>query len=128
MTIERVNELFQSGSITLEEHSFLIRKLSPPERQISNYAWASLLCAAAAWTLMLKFTKNGQEFAFLSREGKITTTMILAPLSLVFYYLARKEARENEEVGGLEIAARGQALSIALLLIVVLFLLMYLSS
>jgi len=128
VTPERINQLFQTGAISSEEHSFLMKKLFFQETRISGFAWASLLCAALAWLLMLSFTKGRQSFALLPGEGRLIAGLILAPLSLIFYYLARKEIRESAgEVGGLAIAARGQAVAIAILLIIVpaLFLMMW---
>jgi hypothetical protein len=119
MTIERIDELFRNGNITVEEHSFLLRKIHPIEKSISNFAWLSLLCSGLAWILMLKYTKNGEEYQLLPGDVRLWVGVLLPTLSLVFYYLAKNEIREKEGKKGLEIAVRGQALAIAILVIVI---------
>ncbi len=119
MRLERINQLFENGLITSEEHQFLVRQLYSSEKRTSRFAWYSLLSAALGWLLSLKFTVSGEEYALLPSEARFKVAAVLAPLGLVFYYLARREIRNNLEVGGLEIAARGQAISIAILVIVI---------
>jgi len=127
MTIERINELFQSGSISSEEHSLLLKKLHSIERPVSSFAWLSLLCSGIAWILMLKFTKNGREFQLLPGDTRLWVGTMLPSISLIFYYLAKKEISKGEGKKGLEIAARGQALALALLGIVIPVLLLMIS-
>src|ERR1044071_1028334 len=116
MTIERINELFQNGSVTSEEHSFLVHKIYPRERSVSNFAWLSILCSVVAWILMLKFThKNGKEYQLLPNEYRTWVGAILPVVALVFYYLAKIEIGPMNEKQGIEIAARGQTLALAML-------------
>jgi hypothetical protein len=119
MTIERIDELFRNGTITIEEHSFLLRNIHPTEKSISGFAWLSLLCSGLAWILMLKFTRGGEEYQLLPGNVRIWVGVILPTLSLFFYYLAKKEIREKEGKKGFEIAVRGQVLAIAILVIVI---------
>lgn len=117
--VERLNELFGSGYITAKEHSFLLRKLYPFEKRTSYFAWASLLVASLNWILMLKFTFNDDVYELLSGSGRLTAGTILAPLSLIFFFLAVKEIRKRDDVKGFEIAIAGLTLATALLTIVI---------
>ncbi len=129
MTLERLNELLQAGAITPEEHGNLVRTLFATHTRVSQWAWAAFWIGCLAFLLMLSYTVNGREYTLLSGEAKLFAGLVLSAISLIAYHFAKNEIRENDEVAGLEIAARGQALAIAILVIVVpVFLLLALAA
>jgi hypothetical protein len=119
MKLERINQLFEEGLITSEEHQSLVKQFCSNYKKTSRFVWASLITASIGWLIMLSYTVNGSERALLSSENRGFAGAIFGFQSLIFYYIAKLEIKNSLDVGGLEIAARGQALSIAILLIVV---------
>jgi hypothetical protein len=128
MKVERINQLFEEGIITTQEHQFLIKKLYASNKVTSIFAWASLWSASFGWLLMLKFTVNGREYALSPSEHKLSIGVISGLLGLAFYYLARRDIKNSSEVSGGEIAARGQAISLVILSLIIPVLLLTLFS
>jgi len=124
ISIDRINELFQSGHISPDEHSLLLQRFYPREKRISRFALACLFCSVFTWILMLKFTTYTNTYELLSGEGRLIAGTILPPVSLIFYYLAVREMREVKDVGGSRIAVAGLALALALLTLAIPVLLM----
>ena len=119
ISVERLNHLFESGNLSAREYSFLLHKLYPVEKRTSYFAWACLLCAALNWILMLKFTLSDDVYQLLTGEGRQTAGTILAPLAVIFFFLAAREIRKQQNVKGFEIAVAGLAIAVAILTIVV---------
>lgn len=118
ISVERLTFLFENGNITAREYSFLLQKLYPTEKRTSYFAIASLLCAALNWILMLKFTVSGEEYQLLTGQGRQTAGTILAPLAVIFFFLAAREINKQENIKGLAIAAADLAIATVILTIV----------
>jgi hypothetical protein len=125
MTIARINQLYELGAISPAEHDLLIRKVVGIERRISISAVLCLLCAMAGWALMLTFTRNGERFGLLEDgESRQIAGLILAPLSLVFFFVAKETIRRDDTLKGMSIAWMGLGMALLILSIVVPVLLM----
>jgi hypothetical protein len=56
VSVERLNELLYSNNISSQEHSYLLRKLYPVEKQISTFAWLCLATAVVSWISFITFS------------------------------------------------------------------------
>ena len=121
ISVSRLNELFQTGKITADEHSFLMDQLYPykPEIRISVFALASLITASINWILMLKFTSGDKVYQLLTGEGRTTAGSILAPLAVIFFIAAIFEIKHRENTKGFSIAVAGLTIAIALLTLII---------
>jgi hypothetical protein len=118
MNIERINQLFQGGYITAEEHNLLIQqKVGSPKKKFT-YSLLTFIVGLAGNLLMLVFTKNGTQFALLS-DGKhrLWAGAICSVLGIFTFLKARKEMSrpQNNE----HFAYIGIGIIITLLLIVI---------
>jgi hypothetical protein len=118
-SLERINQLFQNGNITANEHSALIGKFYPVEKKVSVFALLSLITASINWILMLKFTYHDDVYTLLSAGNKYYISLFLVPLSLLLFAFAIHEINRKENVKGFGIAIAGLTLALAILSITI---------
>jgi hypothetical protein len=119
ISLYRLNQLFQNGSISSEEHIFLVEKLFPAAERISIFAIASLITSITAFILTLKYTSGGHEYSLLSGDGRALAMTVFCPISILLAFIAYKEFRINDSVKGREFAAAGFIMSAMFLITMV---------
>lgn len=115
ISLERVNQLFKDGSITSTEHSELIKKLYPFEKKISAFAVLSLILSSINWILILKFSYGDDVYQLLTGENRYYVSLFMAPISLIFFFLAYSQIKKDDQTKGFSIAIAGATLAVAIL-------------
>lgn len=120
MDIDRINELFQKGEITGNEHHELLELARPAPQQTAGMAIACLVCGIAGWISMLTFTINGRVVGLLqSGEARLAAGGICSFLTIILYVLAKQRIGAEPGVGGRCIAVAGLTIALMLASIIV---------
>lgn len=118
MTIECINQLFENGLITSEEHQELINQTIGNPKPTSKYNKLTFFFALCGYLLMLTFTKNGHTFSLLSNGNqRLWAGAIFSALGLFTFYKYRKEIDSQRNHNYL--AYIGIGLIVSLLVIVI---------
>ncbi len=126
VSVERLNELLYGNNISSQEHSFLLQKLYPVEKQISTFAWLCLVTAVVSWISFLTFSYGEAKFELMSGANRFRVISVLAPLAIAFFYFAYREIRTKQDIKGFNIALIGAAIAMTQLTIIIPTWLMYL--
>lgn len=118
-SLERINALLQNGSISEFEHNALIKEFYPVEKKLSGFALASLLIAALNWVLILEFNYHDEIYQLLSAKNRYYVSLLPAPASLLFFFLAVNEIKTRENTKGFSLAIAGLTLALAILSIII---------
>lgn len=119
ISVDRLNELFYTNSISSQEHSYLLKKLYSVEKRISVFAWLCVSFAVISWVCLLKFDFNGKIFELMSGKNKFYVMSVLAPLVLFFFYLTYRDIKNNQNVKGFKIALIGATIAVAQLTVAI---------
>lgn len=122
MTIERINHLFESGTITAHEHNELILlNINNRSKANSIYSYLTLIIALAGYILMLSFTKDSNEFSILSSGNqRLWAGGILSVISLAVFIISNQSNRAKQTRDNFAYIGLGIAISILFIVIPVL--------
>ncbi|MDF2192756.1 hypothetical protein [Paraflavitalea sp. CAU 1676] len=97
MTIDRINQLFENGHISAEEHNELINQSVAVVKKNSTYSYWTIGLGLTGYLLMLTFTKNGHEFSLLGNgTQRLWAGTIFSLLGLFTFLKARAEIEAQQ--------------------------------
>jgi hypothetical protein len=123
MTIERINHLFESGTITAQEHNELILLyVNESKKSNSFFGYLTLILALFGYILMLSFTKDNNEFSVLSSGNqRLWAGGIFSIISIAAFVISNQINRAKKTSNNFAYVGLGIAIAILFIVIPVFF-------